>query len=256
VCSSDLHRSRRRDALLSAAERSLHDLAVDEGTELKDRPAGACGASNRCLIGDARRSRVTRPCNADRLPQRGGDAARAPRWTGRDCPSGGAMSTATRSARTFKTSVELDPKVRRGSVEILNQHLADAFDLGSQVKQAHWNVKGSDFWQLHKLFDEVAEHVDDWVDLLAERVTALGGYATGTVRMAASASSLPEFPTDITDSMDYVRAVADRMAAFTNSARSAIDATDEAGDANTADLFTEISRCADADLYFLEAHLS
>ena len=139
--------------------------------------------------------------------------------------------------------------------KVLNQHLADSFDLMSQVKQAHWNVKGSDFWQLHKLFDETAERAAEWVDDLAERVTALGGYATGTVRMAAASSRLPEFPTDITESMDYVRAVADRLAAFTNSARAAIDQTDKLGDADTADLFTEISRCADKYLYFLEAHL-
>ena len=86
-------------------------------------------------------------------------------------------------------------------------------------------------------------------------LTALGGYATGTVRMAAASSSMPEFPTRITDSMDYVRAVAVRLAAFTNSARAAIDQTDKLGDADTADLFTEISRCADKYLYFLEAHL-
>jgi starvation-inducible DNA-binding protein len=125
----------------------------------------------------------------------------------------------------------------------------------SQAKQAHWNVKGPDFWQLHKLFDDVAREAAEWADLCAERVTALGGFATGTIRMAAAASTLPEFPADITDSMDYVRAVAERLAAFTNSARGAIDATDKLGDANTADLFTEISRCADKYLYFLEAHL-
>jgi starvation-inducible DNA-binding protein len=93
------------------------------------------------------------------------------------------------------------------------------------------------------------------VDELAERVTALGGYATGTVRMAATASTLPELPTDITAGVDYVKAVAERLAAFTNSARQAIDETDKLGDADTADLFTEISRCADKYLYFLEAHL-
>ena len=165
-----------------------------------------------------------------------------------------ATQVATR-ARSFKTSVDIPADHRARVVKVLNQHLADAFDLQSQVKQAHWNVKGSDFWQLHKLFDEVAERAAGWVDELAERVTALGGYATGTVRMAAASSALPEFPTDITDSMDYVRAVADRLAAFTNAAREAIDATDTLGDANTADLFTEISRCADTYLYFLEAHL-
>jgi starvation-inducible DNA-binding protein len=165
------------------------------------------------------------------------------------------MADRRASVRTFPTSVSI-PADRRGKINaVLNQHLADSFDLLSQVKQAHWNVKGSDFWQLHKLFDETAERVAEWVDDLAERVTALGGYATGTVRMAAASSRLPEFPTDITDSMDYVKVVVARVAAFTNSARAAIDKTDELGDADTADLFTEISRCADKYLYFLEAHL-
>ena len=165
------------------------------------------------------------------------------------------MATKSSPVRSFRTSVDIPPGSRTKIARILNQHLADSFDLMSQVKQAHWNVKGSDFWQLHKLFDETAERAAEWVDDLAERVTALGGYATGTVRMAAASSRLPEFPTDITESMDYVRAVADRLAAFTNSARAAIDQTDKLGDADTADLFTEISRCADKYLYFLEAHL-
>ena len=165
------------------------------------------------------------------------------------------MATKNAAVRAFKTSVDIPADSRTRIDRILNQHLADSFDLMSQVKQAHWNVKGSDFWQLHKLFDEVAERAAEWVDEFAERVTALGGYATGTVRMAAAASTLPEFPTDITESMDYVQAVAERLAAFTNSARAAIDATDKLGDADTADLFTEISRCADKYLYFLEAHL-
>jgi starvation-inducible DNA-binding protein len=165
------------------------------------------------------------------------------------------MAAKSASARSFSTSVDIPLERRRKINQVLNQHLADAFDLLSQVKQAHWNVKGSDFWQLHKLFDEIAEEVEEWVDQIAERVTALGGYATGTVRMAAASSTLPEFPTDITESMDYVKAVAARLSAFTNSAREAIDQTDELGDANTADLFTEISRCADKYLYFLEAHL-
>ena len=165
------------------------------------------------------------------------------------------MATKNAAVRAFKTSVDIPADSRTRIDRILIQHLADSFDLMSQVKQAHWNVKGSDFWQLHKLFDEVAERAAEWVDEFAERVTALGGYATGTVRMAAAASTLPEFPTDITESMDYVQAVAERLAAFTNSARAAIDATDKLGDADTADLFTEISRCADKYLYFLEAHL-
>ncbi|HTI29860.1 MAG TPA: DNA starvation/stationary phase protection protein Dps [Methylomirabilota bacterium] len=165
------------------------------------------------------------------------------------------MATKRATARTFATRIDIPAADRAKVVKILNQHLADSADMWSQAKQAHWNIKGPDFWQLHKLFDEVAAEAANWADLCAERVTALGGFATGTVRMAAASSTLPEFPADITDSMDYVRAVAERLAAFTNSARAAIDATDKLGDANTADLFTEISRCADKYLYFLEAHL-
>ena len=165
------------------------------------------------------------------------------------------MTTARASVRSFTTSVGIPAADRAKVNRVLNQHLADSFDLLSQVKQAHWNVKGPDFWQLHKLFDEVAERAAEWVDEFAERVTALGGYATGTARMAVAASRLPEFPTDITEGMDYVKAVAARLSAFTNSARKAIDQTDKLGDADTADLFTEVSRCADKYLYFLEAHL-
>ena len=165
------------------------------------------------------------------------------------------MATKRAAVRSFKTSVDIPAAQRTKINALLNQHLADSFDLMSQVKQAHWNVKGPQFWQLHKLFDEIAEQAEGWVDEIAERVVALGGYATGTVRMAAAASTLPELPTDITAGTDYVRAVAARLAAFSNSAREAIDATDKLGDADTADLFTEVSRDADKYLYFLEAHL-
>jgi starvation-inducible DNA-binding protein len=165
------------------------------------------------------------------------------------------MATARASVRSFKTSVDIPAAERAKINKVLNQQLADAFDLLSQAKQAHWNVKGPNFWQLHKLFDEVAAQAAEWADLLAERVTALGGFATGTARMAVAASRLPEFPTDITDGMDYIKAVAARLGAFTNSARKAIDQADKLDDADTADLFTEISRCADKYLYFLEAHL-
>ena len=166
------------------------------------------------------------------------------------------MATATREkARTFKTGISLSKTVRTDMITLLNQHLANTLDLYSQTKQAHWNVKGPQFYQLHLLFDEHAAHAVDWVDLLAERVVMLGGYANGTARMAAANSDLPEFPTDITGGMEYVAALVERWAAYANSIRDAIDASDEAGDATTADLLTEISRQADMDLWFQQAHL-
>ena len=97
-------------------------------------------------------------------------------------------------------------------IALLNQQLADTTDLYSQTKQAHWNVKGIHFYPLHLLFDQLAEKRIGEADELAERATELGGYATGTMRMAAAGSRLPEIPTDIDAGVDYVRALVERYA--------------------------------------------
>jgi starvation-inducible DNA-binding protein len=165
------------------------------------------------------------------------------------------VRSADGSPRTFSTRVDLPTEQRTKLIELLNQHLADATDLHSQFKQAHWNVKGRHFFPLHELFDEIARELGGYVDELAERVTALGGYALGTVRMAAQASGLPEYPTHIDDGLDHVSALAERLGLFANRVRQAIDQAASLGDASTADLFTEISRTADKRLWFLEAHL-
>lgn len=157
--------------------------------------------------------------------------------------------------RSFQTAVDLPPETRETMTALLNQALADTSDLFSQTKQAHWNVKGLHFYPLHLLFDDLAEHREDEADLIAERVTAIGGYATGTVRMAAAASRLPEMPTDIDAGMDYVRALVDRYGEHANNTRAGIEAADKGGDLDTADLLTEISRQLDKDLWFLQAHL-
>jgi starvation-inducible DNA-binding protein len=157
--------------------------------------------------------------------------------------------------RTFETAVDLPTRTRVAMIALLNQELADTADLYSQTKQAHWNVKGIHFYQLHLLFDQLAEKRQGEADELAERATELGGYALGTVRMAAASSRLPEIPTDINAGVDYVRALVERYGIHANNMRAAIDEADEAGDKDTADLFTEISRELDKDLWFLQAHL-
>jgi starvation-inducible DNA-binding protein len=155
-------------------------------------------------------------------------------------------------SRAFPTRIDLAPPVREAMVIL--QQLADTFDLRSQAKQAHWNVKGTDFYQLHELFDELAAHLDAFADLIAERATTLGGTAQGTVRMAAAGSRLPELP-EVYDGPKLVAALADCFAALARSTRAAADAAAEKGDASTADLLTEVSRGVDKDLWFLEAHL-
>jgi starvation-inducible DNA-binding protein len=162
---------------------------------------------------------------------------------------------ATQTRRTFATRIDIAESSRDELVQLLNARLADTFDLYSQLKQAHWNVKGSDFIQLHELYDDVAESVLEYVDTIAERATALGGLALGTARMAAAASSLDEYPVDAVAGMDTVGAVADRLAAYGASVRAGIEAAVELGDQDTADLFTEVSRAIDKHLWFVEAHV-
>jgi starvation-inducible DNA-binding protein len=145
--------------------------------------------------------------------------------------------------------------VRAPLVNLLNSRLADAIDLGTQAKQAHWNVKGPNFIALHELFDRIAEHIEDHVDTLAERITALGGTANGTIAAVARTSSLPPFPTDITEGVQHVDALSSAVASFGAKVRKGIDEAAKVGDADTSDLFTGISREIDKDLWFLEAHL-
>jgi starvation-inducible DNA-binding protein len=158
-------------------------------------------------------------------------------------------------AKSFPTRIDLSQPVRDKAVHLLNQHLADTFDLFSQIKQAHWNVKGPNFYQLHLLFDTLAEEVEDYVDLIAERVTTLAGIALGTARLAATGSRLPEYPLDVADGRQHLEALSNRVAALAASSRGAINAANDFGDADTADLFTEVSRGLDKSLWFLEAHL-
>ena len=154
----------------------------------------------------------------------------------------------------FETRNDLPGATRSSMVGMLNALLADISDLSSQLKQAHWNVKGPNFIALHKLFDDIVEDVREHGDELAERAVTLGGVALGTVRMAAERSTLAEYPADISAGSDHVRAVSDALATFGAHVRESISIAEEAGDADTADLCTEISRAIDKWLWFVEAH--
>jgi starvation-inducible DNA-binding protein len=155
----------------------------------------------------------------------------------------------------FSTRNDLSAEVREKAIQLLNQHLADSIDLYSQTKQAHWNVKGPQFYQLHELFDKLAEEIEDHVDTLAERVTSLGGIARGTTRLAAAASRLSAYPAEAITGRQHLEALAVRFAALATTTRAAIDIAGKLGDAGTADLFTEVSRALDKALWFLESHI-
>jgi len=155
----------------------------------------------------------------------------------------------------FKTKNDISEAIRIKVIELLNTRLADAIDLQTQTKQAHWNVKGPNFIGLHELFDKINEEVEDYVDDIAERAVQLGGVAEGTARMAAKRSSLAEYPSSAVDGRSHVEALSSALAAFGKSARKAINDANDLSDLDTADLFTEISRGIDKWLWFVEAHL-
>lgn len=148
----------------------------------------------------------------------------------------------------------LPSETRAKSVALLNQTLADLSDLYSQAKQAHWNVRGANFFSLHKLFDEVAGSIEEFIDEVAERVVALGGVAEGTVRQAAARSRLPEFPTNGKNGPAYVHALAMHFAACAKSVRAGAGEADDAGDTGTVDLLSGIAGALEKSLWFLEAH--
>ena len=154
-----------------------------------------------------------------------------------------------------KTRNDLSKSTRQTVIDLLNARLADAIDLYAQVKQAHWNVKGMQFIALHELFDKICEAVEDGVDELAERAVQLGGVAEGTVQAVVKRTTLAPYPLELKAGRDHVDRLAKALAAYGKSLRAAIQTAADAGDADTSDLFTQLSRAADKQLWFVEAHV-
>jgi len=157
-------------------------------------------------------------------------------------------------SKLFDTKNDLPEDKRVEVIGLLNQRLAEAIDLQTQCKQAHWNVKGPSFIGLHKLFDEINEDVEAYVDLIAERVVQLGGTAEGTIGAVEQRSKLPDYPIGITTGAEHVAALSDALGAFGRTARITIAEMDELEDADSADMLTDISRGVDKWLWFVEAH--
>jgi starvation-inducible DNA-binding protein len=155
----------------------------------------------------------------------------------------------------YETNNDLSETTRRSVIEILNAHLADAIDLQLQAKQAHWNIKGPNFVGLHELFDQVAAQASEYADQIAERGVALGGIARGTLQAVSRQTRLCEYPLEAGDWRSHVRAMRDALATLGRGVRKAIDDTTALNDADTADLFTEVSRGVDKSLWMVEAHV-
>ncbi|HEY1506338.1 MAG TPA: DNA starvation/stationary phase protection protein Dps [Stellaceae bacterium] len=154
----------------------------------------------------------------------------------------------------FKTQNDLKSNTKTVSIELLNQLLADSIDLALLTKQAHWNLKGPQFIAVHEMIDGFRTEIDTHVDTMAERVVQLGGTALGTTQVVAKATSLKPYPTDIYKIKDHLEALIGHYGKAANAVRAGIESSDDAGDADTADILTAYSRALDKALWFLEAH--
>ena len=137
---------------------------------------------------------------------------------------------------------------------MLQDRLNALTDLHLTLKHVHWNVVGPHFIAVHEMLDTFRSDLDEHVDTIAERAAQLGGFALGTTQAVAKATPLKPYPTDISRTRDHLAALIERYALAAKLARAAIDESSDAGDADTADIFTAYSRTLDKQLWFLEAH--
>lgn len=154
-----------------------------------------------------------------------------------------------------KTKISLPEKARIEIIAILNQSLASTADLQAQLKQAHWNVKGMEFIALHKLFDAIAEEIEEQVDTIAERITSLGGTALGTLQEATKNTKLRLYPVDIFLAKDHIEHLTHNFAILGELSRNNIKETESLGDMATSDLYIDLTRVLDKNLWFIEAHV-
>ncbi|CAB3390011.1 MULTISPECIES: DNA starvation/stationary phase protection protein Dps [Kyrpidia] len=153
------------------------------------------------------------------------------------------------------TKISLPENLRRDMVELLNRHVVLLTDLSIQTKLAHWNVRGPHFIAYHELFDELGGRLMEITDMVAERAVTLGGTAGVPVQEVAKRTTLPAWPVEQRRDAEVIRLLAERWAVVANSVREAIAASAET-DPDTSDLFTEVSRQLDKDLWFIESHLA
>lgn len=151
-------------------------------------------------------------------------------------------------------AADLTQDVRTKMVDLLNANLKETIALTLAVKQAHWNLKGRGFIGVHELLDDVADRLRDGADLMAERAAILGGFAEGTIEAVAKDATLEAYPIEESDIEKHIEALKTRFMYVGGKLRDAMDEAADAGDEDTADLFTEVSRGVDKDAWFIGAN--
>jgi starvation-inducible DNA-binding protein len=156
----------------------------------------------------------------------------------------------------YKTPSHLPETSRTTLIQTLNDRLVDGLDLHSQVKVAHWNVRGPQFPALHPLFEQFANQLAVHNDSIAERAVTLGGLAAGTVRFVAKRSTLPDYPNDVTRDLDHVKLLAERFDAYLTAVRESRGVAEKLGDTDTVDLLTGVVTEFEKNAWFLRATIA
>jgi starvation-inducible DNA-binding protein len=155
----------------------------------------------------------------------------------------------------YKSPSKLSEASRTKVVEALNARLADGLDLHSQIKVAHWNIRGPQFAALHPLFETFAISLATHNDNIAERAVTLGGRAYGTVRHVSGKSKLPEYPQETSRDLEHVKLLAERIEVYLEGLRESRSTAEKEGDTDTVDLFTGIVTEFEKHAWFLRASL-
>ncbi|SDZ18965.1 starvation-inducible DNA-binding protein [Jannaschia faecimaris] len=145
----------------------------------------------------------------------------------------------------------IDQQTQEQMCEVLNERLAVGIDLRLAVKQAHWNLRGQGFIGVHEMLDEVSARLGESTDMMAERVALMGGFAKGTTQVVADKTTLDAYPVELTALDDHVSELVSRFKTFGKMIREGMEAADAAGDEDTADLLTEVSRTVEKDTWFI-----
>jgi starvation-inducible DNA-binding protein len=155
----------------------------------------------------------------------------------------------------YRSPSRLPEDARTKIAEALDATLADGLDLHSQIKVAHWNVKGPHFAALHPLYETFAVALAGFNDEIAERAVTLGARVHGTARHVAKASRLPEYPAEAVRDLDTVRQLADRIDTYLDGVRKARDVAQAKDDQDTVDLLTGVVEEFEKHAWFLRATL-
>ncbi len=147
------------------------------------------------------------------------------------------------------------PEASASTAQFLTPVVLGLQALAVNGKQAHWNVRGTNFIAIHELLDGVVTHAQDFADLAAERIVALGLPIDARVSTVAEKTKATAVPAGFTQWQDIIVAVVTDMDAVIADVQAAIDGLDET-DLTSQDAAIAIKAGLEKDRWFLTAHLA